>query len=197
MSSRPTRKQIAEEDGRQLKRQADFRLAADAVAAALAPFREVRAIALFGSVARPLEREVPRFQSFRRHGVEVLHECGDVDLAVWLDATDGLAALGRARNLAVNRLYAETGVGVANHQVDIFLFEPATNAYLGRLCRFNECPKGKPPCQVPGCGRAPFLQQHEAFAIYPDALAEGRMVRLYDRERGWLAKASEIGGRLN
>jgi hypothetical protein len=185
MPSRPTRKQIDEADRYQLKRQADFRLAADAVAAALSQFPEVRAIALFGSVARPLEREVPRFEPFRRHGVEILHECKDVDLAVWLDRTDGLAALGRARGQAVGRLLAETGVGVAHHQVDIFLFEPATNAYLGRLCSFGECPKGKRDCEVPGCGRAPFLKQHEGFVLYPEALEETRIVRLFDRERGW------------
>ncbi|HEY1752214.1 MAG TPA: hypothetical protein VGG29_13210 [Caulobacteraceae bacterium] len=194
MSSRPTRRQVAEADAYQLRRQADFRLAADAVAAALARFEEVRAIALFGSCARPLTREVPRFQPFRQHGVEVLHECKDVDLAVWLDHTRRLRALGRARNLAVTDLHARTGVGVAHHQVDVFLFAPTTNAYLGRLCGYAECPKGKAACQVSGCGATPFLRQHEDFAIYPDALAEGRVVRLYEREWGWVGKAAEIGG---
>jgi len=47
----------------------------------------VRAIALFGSVARPLAREVPRFQPYRGLGIELLHERKDVDLAVWLDHT--------------------------------------------------------------------------------------------------------------
>jgi hypothetical protein len=193
MPSRPTRRQVEEEDRHQLKRQADFRLAADAVAAALAKFEEVSAIALFGSVARPPTREVPRFDPFRRHGIEVLHECKDVDLAVWLTRLDRLAALSRARNQAVIRLHAETGVGVANHQVDVLLFEPGADAYLGRLCTYNQCPKGKPACEVPGCGRVPLLKQHEDFAIYPDALAEGRMLCLFERDRGWLAWAAEMG----
>ena len=191
MPSRPTRPQIDEADRYELKRRADFRLAADAVAAALAAFEEVSAIALFGSVARPPTREVPRFDPFRRHGIEVLHECKDVDLAVWLTRLDRLGALSRARNQAVNRLHAETGVGVA--QVDVFLFEPGTDAYLGRLCTYKQCPKGKPACAVPGCGRVSLLKQHEDFAIYPDALAEGRMLRLFERERGWLARAAAIG----
>jgi predicted nucleotidyltransferase len=82
MSRRPTRREIAEQDQSLLLRQQNFRHAADAVAAALAQFPEVRAIALFGSVARPLWREVPRFSDYRRHRIEVWHECKDVDLAV-------------------------------------------------------------------------------------------------------------------
>src|ERR1700679_1659872 len=102
MPSRPTRRQIEEEDARQLRRQRDFRSAADAVAAALAPFEEVAAIALFGSVARPLVREVPRFRPYRRLGIEVLHEAKDVDLAIWIDHTHRLRDLGRVRNRAVD-----------------------------------------------------------------------------------------------
>ncbi len=194
MPSRPTRRQIEAEDARQLRRQAEFRLAADAVAAALAAFDEVRAIALFGSCARSLVPEVPRHQPYRRLGIEVLHECKDVDLAVWLDHTDRLDALGRARNLAVNDLHARTGVGVAHHQVDVFLFAPATDAYLGRLCSYASCPKGKPACEVPGCGAVPLLKQHEDFQIYPDALAEGRVLRLYDaRHRGLAGEGRRAG----
>jgi hypothetical protein len=144
-------------------------------------------------VARPPTREVPRFDPFRRYGVEVVHECKDVDLAVWLTRLDRLAALNRARGQAVARFHDATGVGVAHHEVDVFLFEPGADAYLGRLCAYNACPKGKPDCAVPGCGRVALLKQHEDFAIYPDALAEGRMLRLFDRERGWLARAAEMG----
>jgi hypothetical protein len=162
------------------------------VAAALAQFEEVRAIALFGSVARPLTREVPRFDPYRRLGIELLHECKDVDLAVWLDDTSCLALLGRARNVAVNELFAKTRVGVAHHQLDVFLIAPATGAYLGRLCDFAACPKAKPECRAPGCGATPPLQQHEGFELRSDALAEDRIRRLFDRERGWLAKAEDL-----
>jgi len=192
MTSRPTRRQIAEEDQRQLKRQADFRLAADAVAAALATFDEVSAIALIGSVARPLWREVPRFQPFRRLEIELLHECGDVDLAVWVDRLDRLHALSRARTAALSRLLAETGVGVAHHQVELFLFEPGSDAYLGRLCTFGQCPKGHRDCAAPGCGRAAFLKQIEGFSLYADTLAADRCVRLYDRDGGFTLRAADI-----
>jgi hypothetical protein len=69
-----SRVEIAEQDRYQRKRQQNFRVAADAVAAALS---EAEAIALFGSVARPLAR-VPRFQPYHRFGIEILHECKDV-----------------------------------------------------------------------------------------------------------------------
>jgi hypothetical protein len=64
-----SRAEIAEQDRDQLKWQRDFRVAADAVAAALSEFAEVEAIALFGSVAQPLAREVLRFQPYHRFGI--------------------------------------------------------------------------------------------------------------------------------
>ena len=42
-------------------------------------------------------------------------------------------ALGRA----VNALFAESGIGVAHHQVDVFVLEPETYRYLGRLYYFG------------------------------------------------------------
>jgi len=174
-----------------LDRQAHFRLAADAVTAALAGFPEVEKVALIGSVARPLWREVPRFAPFRQQRIRIWHECKDVDLAVWLDDLGRLQALNRARSLAVQRLYAEKQVGVANHQVDVFVVKAGSGDYLGRLCTFSQCPKGKRECLVPGCGRAPFLRQHADFTFWRDALDEDRIMRLYDRNAGILRHAAE------
>jgi|SRR5262245_34934207 len=187
MSRRPSHRDIAEEDRLQLKQQHDFRVAADAVAAALASFPEVQKIALFGSVARPLVREVPRFQPYRQLGIEVLHECSDVDLAVWLTSVDRLRDLGRARSRTTSRLFASVGVGVAHHQVDVFLFAVSDGSYLGRLCSFATCPKGKPDCRVPGCGATAFLKQHEGFLLAGDAL--DKAVVLFDRRSGARAMA--------
>ncbi|HEY3800377.1 MAG TPA: hypothetical protein VGL58_18660 [Caulobacteraceae bacterium] len=191
MPSRPTRKQIEAEDASMSRRQANFRLAADAVADALSGFEEVQAIALFGSVSRPLWREVPRFQPYRRVGIEVLHECKDVDLAVWLDRADRLAEMGRARAHGLNDLLARDRVGVAHHELDIFFFAAGGDRYLGRLCHFATCPKGKAECLVPGCGATPLLRQHEDFVMYADALLGS--VKLYERRAGRVARAAEIG----
>jgi hypothetical protein len=175
-----------------LARQAAFRRAADAIAADLAKIPEVRAVALFGSLARPLAREVPRFQPFRRHGIEILHECGDIDIAIAIDRLDKLTALNRARNRAVIDLFKQSGIGVAHHQVDVFLFGEGWNDYLGRLCTFAQCPKGKIECLTPGCGREPFLKQHEGFVLEPGALAADRAVLLYERGSGFLSRASDL-----
>ena len=174
-----------------LERQARFRLAADVVTEAFTHFPEVEAVALIGSVARPLWREVPRFSPFRQQRAEIWHECKDVDLAVWLSRLDRLQQLNRARNLSVQRIHAETGYGVANHEVEIFILEPGSNRYLGRLCKFAQCPKGKRACAVPGCGREAFLQQHEDFVFWVNALDEDRIMRLYNRHDGIIRRAAE------
>ena len=192
MPKRPTRKDIAEEDRLMLKRQANFRCAADALTAAFASFAEVRAVTLFGSVARPLDREVPRFRPFRDFGIEIFHECKDVDLAVRIDRLDNLADLNRARGKALAALNENSGIGVAHHQADIFLFGDGWNPYLGRLCIYGQCPKGKVECLTPGCGSAAFLMQHEGFVLKPDALAENRSAPLFDREHGLLRRAIDL-----
>ena len=71
-----------------LDQQRRFRHAADTAVEAWRTFDEVHAVALIGSVARPLWKEVPRFQPYRRTRVELWHECADLDLALWLGALD-------------------------------------------------------------------------------------------------------------
>lgn len=173
-----------------MRRQEAFRAAADAVTASLVPFAEVQRVALFGSVARPLTREVPRFQPYRRLGIELLHECKDVDLAVWLTDLAGLHDLGRARNRAVSMVGSCAGSGVAHHQVDVFLLDFATDEYLGRLCWFASCPKGKPECLVPGCGDTLLLRQHENFVLAGDAFTDA--VILFDRQSGARSFATQL-----
>lgn len=165
-----------------LRRQREFRQAAEWVAEELAQLPAVHRIVLFGSVAMPLKKEVPRFREYRRAGIEVWHECGDVDLAVWVSDLSKLRALQRARSRALNALQAEKNIGVAHHQVELFLMEPGTNRYLGRLCNYAQCPKGKLGCEVPGCGAVKYLQQHTGFVLHDEALAAGRTVLLYDAE---------------
>jgi len=192
MSHRPTKEDIERQDRYLIKRQQDFRHAADTVTQAFVERPEVTKVVLFGSVARPLWREVPRFSPYRRYRIEVLHKCKDVDLAVWLSTTDQLFELNRARNRALSPLYKEMGIGVAQHQVDVFLFAPADDRYLGRLCCFSSCPKGKIDCLTPGCGDTPHLKQHEDFTLTPDALADDRTFGLFDRQTGIRQKAVDL-----
>lgn len=175
-----------------IERQRRFRRAADVATDALLAFPEINAVALFGSVARPLWKEVPRFRTYRRAGIALWHECKDVDIAVWLHRLSRLSEMRRSVNRALPVIYEETRNGVAPHDIDIFIFEPATDRYLGRMCRFRACPAHKAECLVPGCGATPFLQQHEGFRLYVDALAPDRVVRLFDRTTGERRRAVDL-----
>ena len=186
----PSSVQMQQDNAFLLKTQQQFRRAADVVAQAWSSFPEVVSIAVIGSVAKPLWKEVPRFAPYRRRDMELWHECKDVDLALWVDDTSNLGALRRARATALRLEHEkDKGFGVADHQVDVFLFEPETDVYLGRLCNFNRCPKGRMECTVPGCGTVPFMCQFADFAVYPDILAGADQATLYTRRDGILRSA--------
>jgi len=187
------RAKIEEQNRYLLERQRQFRLAADIVAQAWMAFPEVWAIAVIGSVAKPLWKEVPRFSEFRREGVEVWHECSDLDLALWVNSQHRLGELRRSAVVALRRAYeAGAGMSVVGHELDVFLFEPETDRYLGRLCSFNTCPKGKRDCLVPGCGETPFNQRIEDFEPYADLLAPAAHAMLYSRDAGRLRSALDL-----
>jgi hypothetical protein len=170
--------EIREENQRTQKRQEDFRLAGQYVAQAFEQISGVEKVVLFGSVAQPLLEEKPRYRKYRRAGISMLHECKDIDLAVWVSDSGCLQAMQKARSGAVNQLWQEYGIGVAHHQVDVFIMEPGSNHYLGRLCTYSQCPKGKPECRVPDCGSTPLLRQHEDFELNTSALAPERTILL-------------------
>jgi hypothetical protein len=130
----------------------------------------VQKVVLFGSVAHwPADRPVWR-------------EPHDVDLAVWLTSLGCLRELQLARSAAVHELLVEHNIGVAHHQVDVFIMEPGTDRYLGCLCIFRECPRrGRYECLEPGCGATPLLRQHEGFVLRADALSPDRSTVLLER----------------
>jgi hypothetical protein len=189
------RAEIEEQNRYLLRQQHDFRRAADIVTDALMSFEEVEAVAVIGSVAKSLWKEVPRFREYRRAGIKVWHECKDLDLAVWISSQLRLGALRRARDLALRTAYESgRGPGTANHQVDIFLIEPETDRYLGRLCAYNECPKGKPNCYLPGCGAIPFNKRVDGFEPHADLLAPASYAMLYQKGAGRLRSALDLPG---
>jgi len=96
------------------------------------------------------------------------HEPKDVDIAVWLDAATGLARLRVRRSRAVNQLWEEKEIGVAHHQVDVFLLD-AAGTYLGRLCCFNECPKHGYIVIAPAAPDGQLFFEDGA-RIFPDSL---------------------------
>ncbi len=183
---------IAEQNAYMLRRTREFRRAADAVVDAWRDRPEVAGIALIGSAAAAPWKEVPRFAPYRRARIALWHECKDLDLALWLTQLDDLDGLRWAKDRALRALHEASGTGVASHQVDVFILEPGTDRYLGRLCDFNRCPKGKAECLVPDCGATAFLRQHKDFQWRPASVAADRALRLYDRTTGQLARAADL-----
>ena len=187
------RTQIEEQNRYLLRRQREFRLAADVVTQSWMAFPEIKAIAVIGSVAKPLWKEIPRFSEFRRERIEVWHECSDLDLAVWADSQHRLGELRRTGAAALRQAFeAGLGISVADHQLDVFLFEPGTDRYLGRLCSFNRCPKGNRDCLVPGCGTIPFNKRIADFRPHADLLEPITYSTLYRRDGGLLRSALEL-----
>ena len=95
------RAEIAEQNRYLLEHKRQFRMAADVVTEAWMAFPEVQAIAVIGSVAKALWKEIPRFKEFRRERIEVWHGCGDLDLALWIDSQERLGELRRAAACAL------------------------------------------------------------------------------------------------
>jgi len=187
------RAEIEEQNRFMLLRQREFRIAADVVTDAWMSFPEVQAVAVIGSVAKPLRKEVPRFSEFRREGIEVWHECRDLDLALWVGSQDRLGELRRSAALALHTAFKRgAGTSVVSQQLDIFLIEEGSDRYLGRLCSFNACPKDKRDCAVPGCGAIPFNKVIFEFKPRADLLEPARYAMLYERGKGRLRSALEL-----
>ena len=183
MTNQPN--QIERDNAFLLRTQQQFRRAADVITNAWCVFPEVVAIAVIGSVARPLWKEVPRFAQYRRRGIQLWHECKDLDLALWIADMSQLGELRRAKAVALRMEHEQQpDFGVADHQVDTFLFDPETDAYLGRLCHFNNCPKSRPECATPGCGATPFNCIIPGFRAHPDILNGVEATTLYSKTEG-------------
>jgi len=103
--------QVEEYDQAMIRRQKEFRTAAEYVAKSLGAIPPVQKVVLFGSVASPLQREAPRHRPLRGTGAQVLHECKDIDLAVWPTDLGCLRELQRARADALQRLLTTLSSG--------------------------------------------------------------------------------------
>lgn len=184
---------IEEENRRMLARQREFRAAADVVCDAWKRFAEVEAVAVVGSVAGVLWKEVPRFRPFRQARIEIWHECGDLDLALWIDSQARLGELRRAADQALRAAFQSgAGISVVSNQLDVFLIEAGGERYLGRLCSFSQCPKGRPECRVPGCGAIPFNKRIAEFVPHAGLLADADRSMLYRRGAGRLRSALDL-----
>lgn len=111
------RSEIEKQNQYLLLQQREFRMAADIVTDAFMAFPDVRAVAVIGSVAQKLWKEIPRFSEFRRARIEVWHECADLDLAVWIDSQGRLDEMRRALAQSLTAAFkAGTGVSVPSNR---------------------------------------------------------------------------------
>jgi hypothetical protein len=189
------RAKIVQQNKYLLNQQRRFRVAADIVVDAWMAFQEVHSVAVIGSVAKALWKEVPRFTDFRREVIELWHECRDLDLALWIESQQRLREIHRAANHALSKAFTSgADTSVVPHQLDIFMFDPVNDAYLGRLCSFNQCPKGKRDCLVPGCGAIAFSKVIDGFVPRVDLLAPAQHATLYRRGIGRLRSALDLPG---
>ncbi len=177
--------EIAQQNHFMLNRYKAFRLAAERVAASLSELPIVQKVVLFGSVAAPPRKEVPRFRRLRRAKVAIWHECNDIDLAVWVTDLSALSSLKKAAIRGLQdyekAVQGKPFPGVPNHQLDIFLFEPDTGRFRGNLCQYGACPKGKIDCEVTGCGAQPFLRLYEDFKFDRGCLFSEHNLVLFER----------------
>jgi hypothetical protein len=195
-SGPPSEKETADQNTLMLRRQCLFRWAAQSIARALSERPEVQKVAAFGAVAQPLKMEVPRFRQFRRSRIEILHECADLDLAVWMTDLAQLKLLKKSLQRGLSFVQDTPYGGVAHHQVDVHVFEAGGGPYRGCLCIFGECPKpGKRECLVPGCGAQPFLQQFQNYRFNPARFEAAPKVILFDRATGFLVRAPRMDSR--
>ncbi|MGY4289748.1 hypothetical protein ACVWXO_009014 [Bradyrhizobium sp. LM2.7] len=150
-------------------------------------------MAVISSVAKALWKEVPRFSEFRRQGIEVWHECRDLDLALWIDSQQELDGLRRAAARALRAAFERgAGTSVVSQQLDMFLIEPGTDRYLGRLCEFKDCPNVKRDCATPGCGAIRFNKVIADFKPRTDLLEPATHAMLYERGKGRLRSALDL-----
>ncbi len=174
--------EIYEEDQHMLKRQEDFRKAARLLTQKLSIMPEVTKVVLFGSTALPLWKEVPRFQRLRTRHIKIYHECANIDLAIWVTTTSRASDIRKLAPATVNDLLAnDRHLSVAQHHFSMHLIDQATGRYLGMVCHYNQCPKHKPACQVPGCGSQKFVQIIPGYQLKPARLKSHNSQTLFVR----------------
>ena len=111
----------------------EFRRAADTLPTAWRQDRKVEEVSQISSLARDPWKEVPQFSPYRCARIELWHECKDVDLAFWLSDTGNLNGLHRTRAWGLRELLDKDGIGIASHQIDVFVLDPGTDCYFGHL----------------------------------------------------------------
>ncbi len=117
------------------------------------------------------------FSDSKRSRSKQMH---DVDLAVWVSGLKDLRSIRHALAMGVKNFIANGNFGVSNNEFDVFLLDATSSKYLGNLCSYARCPKGKEDCQTPACGEVRFLKLYRGFTFYPDSVNSADRIDVYD-----------------
>ena len=163
------RSEIAEQNRYLLERQRQFRVAADVVTDAWMWFEEVLAVAVIGSVAGPLWKEVPCFSEFRREQIEVWHECGDLDLALWLELQLRLGALRHAAGQALRKAFGVRGSASASLAISstCFCLSRAATVIWAGCVRSTNVPRASVTASLPAVARFPSTSESPSSSRVP------------------------------
>lgn len=108
-----------------------------------------------------------------------------IDLTVRVTSPSGADRMRKAGSRVVADLNGlDLHLNIAHHAFSIHLTDHASGRYLGMVCHFNQCPKHKRECLVPGCRAAPFVRILPRFQLKPHRLNESDSQVLFQRERG-------------
>lgn len=105
----------------------------------------------------------------------------DIDLAVWVSNTREIDKIRSALVTGLKKFVASGKWGVSNNEFDVFILQSGASKYIGNLCPYNTCPKGKDDCHVPGCGDTPFLKKFKDFTLFPDAITKKNRIDIFNR----------------
>jgi len=113
--------------------------------------------------------------------VEIFHTPKDVDLAIWISSLDRLGTIRKAVGTTLSPLMEKVG-GICANQVELFLLDAKTSAFLGFVCQYKGCPRGGIECMPEGCGNPKHLRLYDGFSLYPEAVSRVNSQLLFERE---------------
>jgi len=171
----------SDEDKNALKQYQSFIAVAKELAERLITHSDIERIALFGSLARPPVLEPhPYSKRLRNRGIHIFHTPKDIDLAIWLSSLDNLGKIRKTMTQTISDLTKRTP-GLCDGSVEMFVFDHQSGQYLGRVCHFNQCPKGHSDCVDKDCGEPKYLKIMKGFVLSPDAVSRVNSQLLFER----------------
>jgi len=153
-----------DENKYRLKIYDDIKIAANYLIVEFNKDKNVEKIKIIGSISRPLSKEIVKSGKYK--GKLLYHNCKDLDLLIWFSNLNELEKLRKSRFIALNKLLDEKKIGIAHHQIEIFIVDSLTDKYVGRFCFYKKCPNNKIECIQKDCGKVKLLKKDNEDFIF-------------------------------